>query len=82
MKIVDSLTNPEDSAERKQRRQVLETIRKHGGCALCTNRDLDSLAWGRYTCKALGPRTFPQCTSDERAPTFQLDEKQLKERCL
>lgn len=82
MKIVDSLTNPEDSAERLARRRVLEQIKKCGGCGMCIHRDNDVLAWGRSVCSANESRTFPACTADGARPQFALDETKLKERAL
>lgn len=80
MKIVDNLTNPEDSAERLARRRVLVQIKSCGGCAMCIHRDNDVLAWGRSVCSANASRIFPACTSDGAHPQFTLDESKLKER--
>lgn len=82
MKIVDGLTNPEDSAERQARRRVLAALKSCGGCAMCIHRDPNVMAWGRSVCSADASRTFPACTTDNAAPTFALDEKKLKERAL
>jgi hypothetical protein len=78
-RICENLSRPEDSAERIARRRILEQIKKGGGCAFCMNRDPDSLAWGRFNCKA-PRRTFPSCMIDELLPEFVLDEAKLKER--
>lgn len=79
MKICDELTNPEDSAERRERRRVLAVIVAHGGCSLCRNRDPSVLAWGRSVCQANNSRSFPLCTKDGQLPHFQIDEARLQE---
>ena len=82
MKLCDGLTNPEDSAEREKRRRILAELREKGGCTYCVHRDVSSVAWGRYLCTGGFQRSFPACTTDGKAPAFELDEHKLRTRLL
>lgn len=76
-RLCDDLSRPEDAAERKARRKILQRINACGGCALCQHRDLRIQGWGRSLCRTNHLRSWPGCTKDGRQPAFTLDEDKL-----
>lgn len=75
--MTGGLTRPEHSVALRDALRIRERILACP-CTYCLRRDKAVLAWGRSVCTTTD-RQWPACTTDGQAPTFTLDEQQLKD---
>lgn len=80
MTLLGDLTRPENFTELAERRRIKALLVERGGCWACLNRDPEVLAWGRSVCRGNAKRSFPLCLKDGQAPSFEMDEQQIRER--